>query len=147
MTIKEFIEKHEGRVDHIYLCPAGYKTIGVGWNMESNPLPNHIKSYLDENNVITDNMIDELLDVSINRAQSDCKKLFPNFDKFDENKKIALTDFIFNIGYSRAKKFKDTIKAINEENWELVVNELKDSLWYKQVKFRAQDVLNLIMEV
>ena len=90
MTIKEFIEKHEGRVDHIYLCPAGYKTIGVGWNMESNLLPNHILSYLNKNSKITDDMIDELLDVSINRAQVDCKKLFPNFDNFDENKRIAL---------------------------------------------------------
>lgn len=29
---------HEGAVNHVYKCPAGYLTIGVGRNLETNPL-------------------------------------------------------------------------------------------------------------
>lgn len=75
MTICEFIEKHEGRQNKPYKCPAGFNTIGVGWNIDAHPLPERIAKYLKQHGEITDEMIDELLKKSLVRTYYDCKYL------------------------------------------------------------------------
>jgi len=144
MKVEEFIEKHEGRKKKPYKCPAGARTIGVGYNYDANPLPKHIADHLRAYGSITDVMIDELLNISIEIAEGDCLRLFPDWDNFTPNRKMALTDFLFQLGYTRASKFAHTIAAINTGRWEDAANEMRDSAWFKQVPNRAQEVTDLI---
>jgi GH24 family phage-related lysozyme (muramidase) len=62
MTLRKQIERDEGKRNRGYKCPAGYWTIGVGYNVENGPpLPDAI---IDQ---ITDYLIEyftlELVDV------------------------------------------------------------------------------------
>ena len=146
MTVQEFITKHEGIKNKSYKCPAGKTTIGVGHNIDAKGLPKDIADYLKKNGQIIDEMIDRLLIIDIGHAVSDCKKLFPDFDRFTPNRKMALTDFLFQLGYERARKFVHSIAAINTGRWEDAAKEMLDSSWAKQTPNRAQEVTELIEE-
>jgi lysozyme len=146
MNIAQFITKHEGRKNKPYKCPAGKNTIGVGWNFDANPLPQHIADYLKENGKITDAMIDYLLRISITNAVLDCEKIFPEFNNFTDNRRMALIDFVFQLGAGGARKFVHAIAAINTGRWEDAAKEMLDSRWAKQVPKRAKEVIELIEE-
>lgn len=146
MTTAGFISKHEGRERKPYKCPAGKNTIGVGWNMDAHPLPRDIQKHLDEYGFILDEHIDRLLLMSISWAVNDCKILFPDFENFSHNRKMALTDFLFNVGLSTAKKFKRAITCINAGGWDDAAKHMLNSKWAEQCKNRAKEVTDLIKE-
>lgn len=146
MTIKEFITNNEGRRKNPYKCPAGFNTIGVGWNMDAHPLPAPMQSYLDEHGEITEEMIDNLIEISILSATSDCEDLFPDFDNFSDTRRMALIDFLFNLGKKKAMQFTKSIHKINIGHWQDAANAMRESLWAKQVKNRAVIVTAMIEE-
>ena len=146
MTTQQFIEGPEGRRNKPYKDTAEppKTTIGVGWNMDANPLPADIQEYLDANGEITDEMINELFDISLDRAIAGCKALFPDFDNFSDGVKMALTDFVFQMGEHGASKFVNSIAMINSGQWEEAAENMLKSLWAEEVPNRAKDVTDLI---
>ena len=143
MSLKEMLKRHEGLRLHKYICPAGKPTIGYGWNLE-NPLPDGIVSYYRMRDEITEEMADELLDISIDNATRQCWALYPGFVQFSENRRNALIDFVFNVGAGTALKFKKMRACIDREDWECAADEMIDSLWYRQVGNRAKEVVEMI---
>lgn len=144
MTVYELIEKHEGRRLKPYKCTAGKNTIGVGWNMDDNPLPPNIASYLAEHGEITDEMVNVLLKLSVMQADDDCQDLFDEFVQFSKNRRMALTDFVFQLGLTKARKFVKAVKAINECRWVDAAAEMRNSAWFKQVPDRAKEITEMI---
>lgn len=145
-SLKEMLIRHEGYKNKPYKCSAGKNTIGVGWNMDANPLPPEIATYLKKNGQISDDIIDRLLDISIRHAQADCRVLFPDFDTFTDRRKFALIDFLFNVGFHTASKFQTTIKHINSGKWDLAAVQMAKSLWYDQVRGRAKEICQMVKE-
>jgi len=146
MTLKEQLERHEGRRARVYKCTAGKDTIGIGHNIDAKGLPPDIEDYLEENGYITDDMIDRLFDEDIEDALTDALKLYPNLYRWSENVYNALLDFVFNVGYKVASTFIKTNRAINNENWELAADMLEQSKWYRQVKVRGKTIVSMIRE-
>lgn len=144
LILRDMLERHEGKRNKPYRCTAGKLTIGIGHNIDANSLPNEMQDFLNENGFITDEMIDELLDEDVAVATAYCEKLYPLFDTFSDNRQMALIDFIFNVGYGTAKTFVNTNKAINDERWEDAADNFEKSLWYKQVKGRAKEIVEMI---
>ena len=50
----------------------------------------------------------------------------------------------FNLGLPRLNKFKKMKKGLEENNYNTVVKEMKDSLWYDQVKSRGPRMLKVM---
>lgn len=146
MTVREFITRHEGRMNMPYKCPSGKRTIGIGWNYDDNPLPKDIADYLKQNGKILDEHIDRLFSIALIRSVNDCKKLFPDFENFSHNRKMALTDFLYNVGLTTASKFKKAITCINAGGWDDAAKHMQNSLWFGQVGDRAKEVIQLIKE-
>jgi len=146
MTLYEFIEKHEGRRKKPYKCPAGKLTIGVGHNMDANPLPPDIQQYLAQHGYITDEMIDRLLNTDIRHAVADCQVIFPAFNTFSDNRRMALIDFVFQLGFTGARRFTRSVNAINAEKWDDAARYMGESLWARQTPSRAKEVIDLIRE-
>ena len=144
--LKEMLAAHEGRKNKPYKCTAGHETIGVGHNIEANPLPAAMAAYLKENGEITDPMIDDLLEHDIDVATLDCRKVWPGFDTFSENRQAALADFMFNVGIGTARKFVNANSAINSGDWAGAAKELEDSRWFRQVGDRARQIVTIIQE-
>jgi len=147
-TIEQFITRHEGRRNKPYQDNANppKETIGVGWNMTANPLPLGMKAYLHDHGEITDVMIDQLLSISIGLATFNCEKLFPDFDNFSDNRRMALIDFVFQLGKHGAGNFVHAIAAINTGRWKDAANAMRNSEWFHQVPNRAEEVTDLIEE-
>jgi lysozyme len=143
-TLKEMLIRHEGWKNKPYRCPAGHKTIGVGWNLDANPLPENIAAFLKLNGYITDEMINRLFDISIEAATNNCRDIYIGFDSFSEPRRFALIDFVFNVGVGTALKFKRTNAAINSGRWDDAAVGLMDSLYYKQVPNRAAEIVEMI---
>lgn len=131
--IRAMLERHEGKKYTPYRCTQGFRTIGIGYNFDANPLPKDIKDYLRANGRITDEMIDRLFTLSLSDAVGGCIKQYPNFALFSENRRLALVDFMFNLGPGRVAKFKNTNQAINSGRWADAAEGIRKSLYWKQL--------------
>lgn len=127
-SFKKTLSIREGRENKKYLCTKKHWTIGVGWNMDANPLPKDIKEFEKLNGYITDEMIDRLLNISIEAATNNCRDIYKEFDSFSENRRFALIDLMFNMGSGKILKgFPSFVKAVNVQDWQLAADELKYS--------------------
>lgn len=124
VKLKEEIERDEGRRNKPYECTEGFLTIGVGWNLDVNGLPEHI--------------IDELLDISLLQASKDCEALYKNWYKIDSVRQRVLVNMAFNLGRLGLSKFKKMNAAIHREDWDAAAEEMLDSRWATQVGARAK---------
>lgn len=132
------LKKDESWVDHPYACPAGHMTIGWGHNMEAKPLPPEIQSFLDLHGYIDMIMGDVILDDDIADAMLNCNRLFLDFPRFSEGRRLALANMMFNMGLGTMRKFKKANAAVRSGDWKTAGKEYEDSLWYTQVGSRGR---------
>jgi GH24 family phage-related lysozyme (muramidase) len=80
----------------------------------------------------------------IQQSIRDYKILFGKAgSEINEVRQECLVDMIFNLGYAGVKKFRQMVEDINDNDpndWAEVAEHAKDSLWYKQVKARAERI-------
>ncbi len=144
MNLHELIKRHEGLRLKPYLCPAGKRTIGYGWNLDAHHLPSDITSYFHLYGAITESMAERLLNISIDAATRQCEGIFAGFKDFSEARRFALIDFVFNVGAGTAMKFKKMISAIEAGNWESAADEMVDSAWCSQVGDRGPEIVGMV---
>lgn len=142
-TLRNMIIRHEGWRNEPYYCSEHVRTIGAGWNL-NNPLPPEIDAYLKKNGRITDDHINELLDISLRHAWADCRVLFPAWDSFSDRRKFALIDFVFQLGFNKARRFIHSIACINTGRWEKAGEQMWKSRWAEQTPNRAKEVIEMI---
>lgn len=93
---------------------------------------------------LSDDEIDYLLQNDINHSRRDCRALFINFTTIQPEKQDALTNMMFNLGYSTFSLFHHTIDDVDARNWPKVCDDLKNSKWYKQVGHRADRIIAVL---
>jgi lysozyme len=116
---------------HPYICPVGKITIGIGRNLEDNGL--------------SPDEIEYLLQNDIKRCVGELER-FPFWDKCNESRKAALTDLIFNLGRPRFLEFKLMIAALNAGAFDVAADELKNSLYARQLPERAEELARILRE-
>ena len=151
-NIKKVIELNEGKKYIPYEDSKGIMHIGIGFNLEDKDNQRFLKDSLNltindlkkEGFKLNENQVTKLYNHSISKAYIDAKKYDPNFDSRPKNVKVALLDMSFNLGLTRLNKFKKMKKGLEENNYNTVVKEMKDSLWYDQVKSRGPRMLKVM---
>jgi len=130
--LKEQLVRHEGLRLTVYDCPAGYKTIGVGRNLEGKGITEEEALYLLENdiNYFTDQLRDNL----------------DWFDDIPEEKQQILVNMAFNLGVAGLMNFKNMLSAVEEGRWSDASTEMLDSKWAKQVGVRAIELSGAMAE-
>jgi len=131
--LRKMIKRHEGLRLFPYRCIGGKLTIGYGWNLDAHPLPVDYAHCLRATGKITEAMAEHLLTIMIDMAERDCRDIYPGFNRFSETRRFALIDFLFNLGSTRALKFKKMRKAIEAEDWEEAANQVNDSVYWRQL--------------
>lgn len=131
-ALKKLLELHEGRRGSIYKCSAGYNTIGVGHNLDTNP--------------ISDKAIDVILEDDIAVVLSDLNKNLPWWRQLSERRQLVLADMCFNLGIGRLLGFKNTLKAMENGNYEEAANGMAASKWAAQVGRRAERLIKMMRE-
>lgn len=124
------LNQEEGRKNKLYQDTVGKWTIGVGRNLSDR--------------TISEAVIDLMLEEDIQMAITDIKKLIPNFDQLSDNRKIVVTDMMFNMGYTTLSQFKNTLNLINHGHYEQAATAMLQSRWAQQVGQRAIKLAELM---
>ena len=141
--IKEDLVKHEGYVTEIYLCSEGYPTFGIGHMVTEEDM----EYTWPVGTPVTDERILQVFHDDCNAACTDASALFLNFSSHPENVQRVLVNMAFNLGRSRLGKFKNMITAVNEGNYSKAADEMVDSKWYRQVKRRGEELVEIMRGV
>lgn len=136
---------HEGLRLQPYRCPAGYETIGVGRNVETNPLTDEeIKVCGDWEHGITRNAALFLLRNDIERTKEECRKNIWFWNELDDERQYALLDMAFNLGINGLLKFKNMLRYMSFSEWRSAAKECLNSKYATDVGKRAQRIAHLI---
>lgn len=126
------LENDEGRRKRGYLCPAGKWTVGVGHNIEGKDLSERAINVIFE---------DDIADVV-----RDLDALWPEWRTLTENRKRALLNWGFQLGYIGMRRFVKFWAAIKAHDYGTAGVELKDSAWWSQTQpSRRERVVNQIV--
>lgn len=160
MTYLDKIIYEEGKRNWAYLDKLKIWTIGVGFNLERAGAngalraqgidPDMIWAAIEETKragggrkpgehtgpLISDAQVKALLEVDINECLVDLRSLFPNFEDMPEKARIVLCDARFQLGPTRLRDFKNTLKALKASKWTEAAKGLRSSLAYQQTPKR-----------
>ena len=136
---------HEGCRLQPYRCTEGYLTIGVGRNLETNPLTKEEKKVCgDYMHGITKNAAFYLLRNDINRVVEECAKAFPFWANLDNERQYALLDMVFQLGVAGVKKFKKMLAAMGVGDFKEAAVQCLDSRYAQQTPSRAKRIAKTI---
>jgi lysozyme len=142
---KRLIE-HEGLKLSPYVCPAGKLTIGVGRNLEDNPLNEKEKRALgDYMHGITKNGAMLLLRNDVEKCLKDLRK-FEFWSKLDIERQYALLDMCFQLGYRGLCKFENMLYWMKLKDYKTASFHCLDSSYAVQTPKRAKRIAKLIKE-
>lgn len=125
----------------------GQLTTGVGRNLDGNPLsPNEIKEVGHDarTKAITHDHALYLLDNDIEAVCRILDHQLPWWRYMDEIRARVLVDLCFNLGITRLLKFKATLAAMRMGDFATAAVQLKDSVWYNQVKSRGERLVKML---
>lgn len=133
--LMSMIERHEGRRNKPYRCPAGRLTIGVGHNMEARPLPRDMQAFLDKHGYITDGMVDQLLITDLGDAMRDAIEVVGAqvWDTLTLARQYAIIDMTFTLGAGGLRKFRRFLAAVRAGEWTRAADEIRASRYYRQL--------------
>jgi lysozyme len=103
-------------------------TIGVGRN-------------LDDVGVFSDE-VELMLTNDINRSIKDLNDHLDWWNSLDEARSGVLLNMTFNMGITGLLKFQKMLSALQSGDYQKAGEEMKDSLWYKQVGVRGLELVN-----
>lgn len=136
---------HEGCRLQPYRCSEGYLTIGVGRNLETNPLTAEEQKVCgDWEHGITKNAAFFLLRNDIKRVKQECIDHIPFWKQLDDERKYALLDMAFQLGIKGLLKFKKMLSFMGVGNYRQAKDECLASLYAKQTPARAERIAKCI---
>lgn len=130
--MKERTKTNEGLRLKPYRCPANKLSIGYGRNLEDNG--------------ISKEEAEILLDHDIQTAEKELKQNFPWTEEMSARRKYVLVEMVFNMGIAKFKQFKNMLSACQYGDFEKASIEAKNSLWAKQVGKRADTLIEILKE-
>lgn len=142
-----------------YICPSGKNTVGVGKNIDDNPLtlteliylgikerkPEDVLNKLKQSGITKGDAI-YLLENDIENVE---KQLINNFSWYEaapEEVQRAIANLCFNIGISRLLQFKNTLLFLKRKQYEEASVEILKSKWSTQVGLRSKRISELIKQ-
>lgn len=128
----DMLKRHEGVRSTVYLCSAGYETIGVGRNISSSGMG------------LSDDEVNYLLENDIERVIKELSTEYPWFNSLDDVRKDAMIDISFNLGATRLRGFKRALAAMEAADYKTASKEFLDSKWSRDVKGRAHELASMI---
>ena len=137
---KQWITRWEGTRSRTYRDTRNIPTIGVGFNLTTSAAKPAIESLgLDFDQVVsgtillTADQIDQLLTGSIQAATNSARALVSNFDDLPADQQLVVIDLAFNMGQHTLGQFVNTLRYIEQQDWQNASNNLQQSAWFTEV--------------
>jgi len=133
-TLKNDIIREEGGlVLDPYQDHLGYWTIGCGHLIRDDERDELMKP-------ITQERAKEIFVLDLGVSIQDAKTFYKDM-KIDDNVKECVIHMSFQMGLPRLNKFKKFKQALQENNIEEAIVQMKDSRWYNQTTNRANRLI------
>ena len=122
-TILDKIKRHEGWRSKPYRCSADKLTIGYGTNIE--------EITKDEGELLLRSRLDDVYKYALPQL--------PEYASLTNARKLVYLDMLYTLGFNKFMGFRFMRKRVKEGDWHSAANELKNSLYYKQVGLRGKE--------
>ena len=144
-AVYEQLKIDEGVMYEIYNDHLGYPTFGVG----------HLILESDEEfgrevgTAVTEERVRECFARDCEIAERECCTLYGegSFRGFPDEIQQILVNMMFNMGRPRLSKFMKMNAALEGGLWKRAAAEGRDSLWYRQVRKRAERLMTRLENV
>ena len=134
--LKDRIKEHEGFRNVVYKDSLGFATIGYG----------HLVKKDDpfvEGHTYSQKLLNDYFELDFTNAVIGAEHLLGNHD-MNFKAKCVIIQMVFQLGMTGVSKFKNTLKAIKEEDWDTAADEMLDSVWAEQTPERANELSSII---
>jgi lysozyme len=122
---------HEGYRQFPYRCTADKLTIGYGFNLDDVGLS------VEESKAV--------LKMRVEKARAFLTETLSWFRGLNSARQAVLVDMYFNLGWPRLSRFRNTLAALEREDWEDAAHEMMDSKWAEQVGRRARRLSQMML--
>lgn len=125
---KRLIKQEEGFSSEPYRDANGY-SIGYG---------HHDTTINSETAPWSREYADQVFDEDFEDAETGARNVCATFDTLSDARKGVLVHMVYQMGEAGVKKFVNTLRFINADDFESAARNMKSSLWAKQTPFRAR---------
>lgn len=132
---------NEGIVLKPYKCPAGKLTIGIGRNIDDNPITTKELAYIGHDcrrKAITEEQANFLCRNDLKRVRQELDMFLPWWSNLSPDRQYVMIDLCFNMGISTLLTFKRTLDSIATGYYEKAASQLLQSKYARQVGKRAE---------
>ena len=130
--LKDRIKEHEGFRNTIYKDSLGFATIGYGHLVkEDDPFV--------EGHTYSQKLLNDYFEIDFTNAVMGAERLLGN-QAMNYKAKCVIIEMVFQLGMTGVSKFKNTLKAVKEEDWDTAADEMLDSVWAEQTPERANEL-------
>ncbi len=141
---KQLIIKNEGIRCHVYLDILKIPTIGIGFNLKRPDAKLRIESVGGNYDLIFDGkselsieQCNALFEFDLNDCINDLTNFIKDFVNLPIDVKLVLIDMRYNLGPIRFRKFKSTIREIEDHKYKNAADRIVVTPYYQQVGRRA----------
>lgn len=130
MIALDMLKRHEGYRQKPYHCTEGRLTVGYGRNLDDRGISQSEAEYLLKND--------------INEAVKELQKL-PCWLRLNEARQAVLINMSVNMGVAGLMQFRKMLDAVNREDWQGAVFEMRNSKWAKQLPTRSAELQGIML--
>lgn len=127
---KAMLKVHEGLRLKMYKCSEGYNTIGYGFNLDANEIP--------------ESVADTLLEVMMEEVEEECAT-YGYWDELTEGRQAILIDLCYCVGPAGFGGFKKMHKALHDADYPEAAAQIMDSKFAVQTGRRAKELSELMV--
>lgn len=144
--LRDYLAKHEGREDRVYIDTEGHPTIGIGFNLDRPDARRTLTALgLDFEQVragrqtLTGSQIDRLFERTIAEAVNGAKRQVKDFDSLPREVKTVVVDMVYQMGETGFRQWQQTRAAINRADYALAADLVAKTPYAKKCEGRALD--------
>lgn len=138
---------NEGCILEPYKCPAGKLTIGIGRNIDDNPLTAEEIAFIGHNcrkKGITEQQANYLCRNDLKRVRQQLDKYLTWWQDLNPDRQYVMIDLCFNMGINTLLTFKKTLDSIATGYYIRAAEQLMQSKYARQVGKRAERNANCL---
>jgi len=110
---------------------VGNPTIGYGWCLSTNPLP--------------DDLAETILQYFATSKYNELVRRLPWITDQPDNVQVALADMAFQLGVNGLFKFNTFLSMVKQGNYEGACDDLDSTLWAKQTPNRVKAIKQCLL--
>lgn len=146
MSAKQNIKKHEGFRNKIYEDSLGYKTVGYGF-LTSALTPDELELNNGKIEPMSPEVADKILDLKLKKLKAELNEVFYWIKDKPDILQDALLEMAYQLGVQKMIYFRNTLNAIEEDNYPAAILNLKNSLWHSQTPKRVDNLIEVLKKL